>query len=409
MANKRDYYEVLGISKNATIDEIKRAFRRLAMKYHPDRNKEPDAEQKFKEINEAYEVLSDENKRRSYDQFGFEGLNSSGFSGSDPFDIFNQFFGGGRKSSSGQTFHFNFGGDDSSGSPFDDIFGNIFGGGQRSSRARYSNQEEQLYDLNIKARFGITFLESVLGTHKKIKLKIKKTCPECNGTGASKEPGSIEVCDMCKGSGVVIKQQRTMFGIMQSQGVCPKCHGAGKIIHKKCPTCGGAKYLEKEIEIEFDIQPGIKNGETLVFENKGNIIKDKTGSLYLTIFVQESTIFERQKNDIFTSVLVDPIKAIAGGKIKVPTPYGMKEVELKPYTANGEQIIIANYGIKSTKKGLFAKSSNGDLYVNIVYAKPNKYSADELTKLKELSNLNNSSVDKFYKDVEKELNNEQKR
>ncbi|MDE6477110.1 MAG: molecular chaperone DnaJ [Mycoplasmoidaceae bacterium] len=400
-SNKRDYYEVLGISKSASQDEIKRAFRKLAMKYHPDRNKAPDAEQKFKEINEAYEVLSDEKKRQTYDQFGFEGLNNQGFSGANPFDIFNEFFSG---SKNGGGVHFSFGGE--GGSPFDGIFDNFFGGSGRSRRSsRAHPQEEQLYDLDIRARFGITFLESVLGVHKKIKLKIKKTCPECNGTGASNEPGSLEVCDMCKGSGVVVKQQRTMFGVMQSQGVCPKCHGAGKIIHKPCKTCGGAKYLESEIQIEFDIAPGIKNGETLVFEGKGNSIKNRTGNLYVTIFVEESKIFERQKNDIYTEVLVDPLKAIAGGTITIPTPYGTKDIEIKPHTANGDQIIISGFGIKSNKKGLFGHSS-GDLVATIVYAKPNKYSQDQLKKIKELSNIDNPQVEKFYKDIKKELDHE---
>lgn len=217
---------------------------------------------------------------------------------------------------------------------------------------------------------------------------------------------SIEVCDMCHGSGIVVKQQRTMFGVMQSQGICPKCHGAGKIIHKPCKKCGGAKYLESTIQIEFDIEPGIKNGETLIFKGKGNSIKNRTGDLQITIFIQDSKIFSRQRNNIITDVLVDPMKAIAGGVIKVPTPYGMKEIELKPGTANGEQITIANCGIKSNKKGLFSHGSNGDLYVNIVYAKPNKYSSEQVNKLKELSDMENSQVNKFYKDVEKELKNE---
>lgn len=400
-SNKRDYYEVLGISKNATADEIKRAFRKLAMKYHPDRNKAPDAEAKFKEINEAYEVLSDEQKRKTYDQFGFDGLNSQGFSGGDPFDIFNQFFGGRGNAS---NVHFSFGGDEG-GSPFDDIFGNIFGG-NRSSRTRSNrNAEEQLYDINIKARFGITFLESILGCHKKIKFKIKKTCPECNGTGASNEPGATEVCDMCHGSGMVIKQQRTPFGVMQTQGVCPKCHGQGKIIHKKCNTCGGARYLEAEKEIEFDIEPGIINGETIVFKGHGNSIKTRTGDLYLTIFVQDSKVFQRQKNIIYTSVLVDPMKAIVGGNIKVNTPYGIKEIQLRPGTKNNEQITLNGFGIKSTKKGLFNRN-NGDLVVNIVYASPNKYSSDQIKELKKLANIDNPEVEKYYKHVEKELENE---
>lgn len=399
MANKRDYYEVLGISKSASQDDIKHAFRRMAMKYHPDRNKAPDAEEKFKEINEAYEVLSDPNKRQTYDQFGFDGLNNQGFTGAgNPFDVFNQFFGGGR---GGQNVHFSFGGDDE-GNPFEDIFGSVFGGG-RSQRTR-RNTEEKLYDLDINARFGITFIESILGCTKKIKYKIKKTCPECNGSGASKEPGSIHVCENCGGSGVVTRQQRTPFGVVQSQGICPKCHGAGKIIHKVCSTCGGAKFLEAETEIEINIPAGIKNGETLAFYDKGNIIKSKTGNLNITFFVQSSDIFKREGNNIIVNVLVDPLKAITGGTISVPTPYGSKNIELRPSTANGETITLSGYGIKNVKKGLF--NHNSDLIVKIIYAKPNRYSSSDLNKIKDLSDQTNPEVEKYYKDAQKEFNHE---
>jgi molecular chaperone DnaJ len=397
MATKRDYYEILGVPKNATNDDIKRAFRKLAMQYHPDRNKAPDAEAKFKEINEAYEVLGDQKKRQTYDQFGHEGLNQNGFGGgnANPFDIFNQFFGGGGNSGGVK---FSFGGDDES--PFGDMFGGMFGGGQRRTS---KPKERPLYDLNIEATITINFLDSVLGIKKQIKYKVKKECPTCHGTGASTEANAIKTCPHCKGTGVVMTRTRTILGIMESQEVCPECRGTGKIIAKPCPTCHGQKFINADETVDIQIEPGLLNGKILEFPKKGNTYKNNTGNLYITVFVQPSHIFKRKDNVIYANVLVDPILAITGGRIKIPTPYGIKEIELKSNTANGEEINVAGFGIKDLRKKMFGGKENGDLVITIVYARPIKYSKAILEKLKEVSDLNNPEVDEYNKLIEKEL------
>lgn len=387
---KRDYYEVLGVAKNASLDEIKRAFRKLAMKYHPDRNKEPDAEQKFKEINEAYQVLSDNEKRNIYDQFGFDGLNQNGFSNENinPFDIFNSFFRG-QNGSGG--FHFNFGGDDDD---EDNIFSSFFGG-----RSRRKAKKGPGFSLNIQAQATISFIDSVLGTEKEFTIPIKKVCDECNGVGGK----DFKTCDKCNGTGYVVTQTRTFIGVMQTQTTCPKCKGTGKIIKTKCPKCGGSGYLEAKDKITVQIPAGIENGQTIVVNNKGNEIDGRKGDLYITIFVEPSRIFKRQGNVIIANVLVDPLRAICGGIINVPTPYGIKQIRIKPNTANGEQITLNNYGIKNIKSRMFGQQSNGDLKLNIVYSRPNSYNSKQLEKISDLADIENSEVNEYNKMLEKEL------
>lgn len=395
MATKRDYYEVLGVNKSASQDDIKRAFRKMAMQYHPDRNKAPDAEAKFKEINEAYEVLSDQSKRQTYDQFGHDGLNQQGFSGGNPFDIFNQFFGG-----RGGGVKFSFGGDDDDGEGgFGDIFGSFFGGGQRQS----SRRKQQLYDLDIEANFTISFLDSIVGKSHNIKLKIKKICPTCKGSGAA-DSNSIKTCPHCNGKGTVITRNRTILGIMESRQICPYCNGTGKIISKPCSTCHGKKFIEQEEIIAVDIPPGIQNGQTIQLPKKGNYGENNIGNLYLNIFVQPSKIFKRKDNIVYAVALIDPIMAITGGHIKIPTPYGIKEIDVKPNTANGEEITVSGFGIKNTKHRMFGGNANGDLIVKIQYAKPAHYSKHDLEKLREINNqTQNSDVEEYYKQIQKEV------
>lgn len=396
MANKRDYYEVLGISKDASEQDIKRAFRRLAMQYHPDRNKAPDAEEKFKEINEAYAVLSDKDKRATYDRFGFEGLNQQGFSAGNPFDIFNQFFGGGQGG-----VKFSFGGDDDV--DIGDIFGGLFGGGGRRRSTRRSNQVVVPYELNIQTEINIDFLDSVLGCKRDITLKIKSACDECKGTGVANEEGAEVTCSHCKGTGVYVQARRTPFGMMQSQTTCPYCNGTGKVINKPCPKCKGKKYLEELKTYEIEIDPGIEDGQIVKIDGKGHSYKDYTGDLYVRINVSASRIFQKQGNILYTQVVVDPLKAIVGGTVEVPTPYGFKTIKLPAGTADGERIEIADAGIKGRKK-LFGKS-NGDLIAIIKYATPNKYSKDEIDTLNKVldANKENDEVERYYKHAKKEV------
>ena len=399
MANKRDYYEVLGISKGASEQEIKKAFRHLAMQYHPDRNKAADAEEKFKEINEAYAVLSDPQKRATYDQFGHEGLNQQGFSGGNvnPFDIFNEFFGGGR----GGGVHFNFGGGDE-GVDLDDILGGFFGGGRRRSSRRSSNPIP--YELNIQTEVDLDFLDSIKGCKRDVTLKIKHACDECNGSGVSKEDGAEATCPHCKGSGVLIQRKQTPFGIMQSQSMCPYCNGTGKIVKKPCDKCKGKKYIEelKTFEIEFD--PGIEDQQVVKIQGRGHSFKDYQGDLYIKVNVAPSRVFKRANNTLYTNVLVDPMQAIVGGKIEVPTPYGFKTINLPAATANGEEIEIPNAGIKYPKKKLFGNEA-GSLIAIITYAKPNKYSRADEKVLSQLldNNKDNSQVSKYYEQARKEI------
>lgn len=393
MANKRDYYEVLGISKDATEQDIKKAFRRLAMQYHPDRNKAPDAEEKFKEINEAYAVLSDKQKRETYDQFGFDGLNQQGFSAGNPFDIFNQFFGG------NGGVKFSFGGDDDM--DLGDIFGGLFGGGRRTSRR--SNRVVIPYELNIETDINIDFLDSILGCKRDITLKIKTTCDECNGSGISNEPGAEATCPHCKGTGVLIQSRRTPFGVMQSQTSCPYCNGTGKIVKKPCSKCKGKKYIESLKTFEIEIDPGIENGQIVKIAGKGHTYKEYVGDLYVRINVKQSKIFYRQNREIYTEVIVDPLQAIVGGEIEVPTPYGFKTIKLPVGTADGQTFEISNAGIKNAKSKLFGKS-NGNLTAIIKYATPNKYPRSELEKLKEIANNNkNNQVNDYYEKAKKEI------
>jgi molecular chaperone DnaJ len=256
--------------------------------------------------------------------------------------------------------------------------------------------------LNIEGTITISFLESVLGVNQKITIDTKKTCPTCKGTGAADE-NSIKTCPHCKGNGFVVNRTRTILGIMESQQVCPECHGTGKIITKNCPTCHGKKYISEQQTVELTIQPGITNGQIIEFQGKGNSIKGTTGSLYLSVFVKPSRIFKRKENTIYANVLVDPLVAIIGGRIKIPTPHGTKEVDLKSNTANGEEITLSGFGIKNMRKKMFGGHENGDLIITIVYARPIKYTKADIEKLRQVNSQVNPDVEEYNKLIEKEL------
>lgn len=375
---KRDYYEVLGVSKTADENEIKKAFRKKAMEYHPDRNKAADAEEKFKEVNEAYEVLSDANKRATYDQFGHDGLNSQGFhsEGFDPFDIFNQVFGGAG----------GFGGG------FEDIFGSIFGGGfEKRGGGRY--EEEKDPDLLVSIQ--ISFIESILGAKKKIEYSIESECDDCHGSGAANETGAIETCSECHGSGYVVTRRKTMLGIMQQQTICNKCNGQGKTIVKKCKNCNGKKYFKEKVVETIEIPAGVQDRSRFVVKKLGNKINSKRGDLYVSVNVIPSAIFERHNNDIYTIVKVDPILAIVGGIVSVPTPYGIKSIKIKPGTKHDEKIIVPNCGVKGNY-------GNGDLFGIVKYAL-SKYDSKQLEELKKIAKTTNSEIDKYIEQARKEI------
>ncbi|MDR1850610.1 MAG: molecular chaperone DnaJ [Mycoplasmataceae bacterium] len=393
MANKRDYYEVLGISKNASSDEIKRAFRKKAMEYHPDRNKAPDAETKFKEVNEANEILSDPQKRQMYDQYGHAGVNGQqGFGGQGGGfdDIFSQFF----KQGNGQNVKFSFGGDEEEDGGLGDIFGSIFGGGQRRKQTRTKKVSK-----DIEVQLDINFSDMVKGGNKAFNYKVKNNCPHCHGTGAE-TPNDIKTCDECHGSGVVNVRQRTPFGVIESQTTCPKCGGRGKIITRRCHVCNGSGYVENIEKIEVNIPAGIDNGAIIRVSGRGHKTYEGAGDLLIHIYIKPSSIFERKGNTIFVKVLVDPLTAILGGEITVPTPYGLKEVTIKPQTGNGDHIVISGAGL-NIKKGVFG--GKGDLEAIIIYAKPSNYSKAEIEKMNEFKNKTNSDVESYLKKIKAEI------
>lgn len=393
--NKRDYYEVLGVQRNATTDEIKRAFRKLAMKYHPDRNKEKDAEAKFKEVNEAYQVLSDDKKRQIYDQYGFDGLNQQGFNASDINiqDIINQFrnfFSGGNAGPFGSFMD-------------EEDFGGFSGFGFGGQRRKTKTQKQELFESDITLQVNLTFLESVIGGYQSFDINVKKICDECKGTGAGDHGKDIKTCDQCNGTGQVVSQKSVGgFGYFTQIHTCPKCKGTGKIINSKCPKCHGKGYEEVKQHVEFDIPPGVDTGMMMKLKGQGNTLNGKQGDLNIVFYVQKSKVFYREGNTIKTKVLVDPLRAIVGGNVEIPTPYGMKTIKLNGSTPNGEWISVSGFGIKDIKRGIL-KNTNGDLEVQIIYAKPNSYSSSELKKLDELAKKENSEVNRFLKDVAKEV------
>ncbi|MDR3285277.1 MAG: DnaJ domain-containing protein [Holosporales bacterium] len=390
---KKDYYQVLGIAKNASGDDIKRAFRKKAMEFHPDRNKAPDAEANFKEVNEAYEVLNDPQKKQMYDQHGHAGVNqqNQGFGGGGFEDIFAQFFNQG-STGRNQNVRFSFGGDDEDEG---DIFSAFFGGKQQNKKQ--SNKSKISKDVEIQVE--ISFNEMVKGINKKVNYEIKENCKHCHGTGAQ-NPSDFRTCSECGGSGVVVSRQRTPFGVMQQQTVCPKCNGRGKIISEKCHTCDGKGYEQIKKELAINVPSGIENGNIIKINGKGNDTPSGTGDLFVHIYVKKSSIFERQGNKIYVKVLVDPLTAIVGGKITIPTPYGFKDIEIKPRTEHGQEITVSGFGI-NVKKNLF--SSKEDLIVIIVYAKPNYYDKSSLEKIKHLSTIINGEVEDYLKKVKKEI------
>ena len=287
---KRDYYEVLGVSKGASADEIKKAYRKLAKKYHPDVNKAKDAEEKFKEINEAYEVLSDDQKKQIYDNYGFDGLEGnmgqggfSNFSGGfdDLGDIFSQFMGG-------------MGG---------------FGGFSRGS----SRQSGPIKGENKYVQMSIEFLEAVKGVTKTIKVSVDRKCPKCNGSGA-KSASDIKTCPRCNGSGKVTSAKRTPFGMMQSVVDCPDCHGTGKTITNKCPECGGAGYETKVETVEIKIPAGISTGQQVRVAGYGErgYNGGDNGDLYIEIIVKSHDFFVREGNDIYVEVPISAVDATLG-------------------------------------------------------------------------------------------------
>lgn len=347
---KRDYYEVLGVPKTATDADLKKAYRVLAKKYHPDTNQgNPEAEAKFKEASEAYAVLSDAEKRKQYDQFGHAAFEQGGGAGAGGFD-----FGG-----------FDFGGD-----IFGDIFGDLFGGGRRSQSA-YSGP---MKGANIHTTLRITFEEAVFGCEKEIEITSKDECSECHGTGA--KPGTQpETCSRCGGKGQVVFTQQSMFGMVRNVQACPDCGGTGKIIKEKCPKCYGTGFTSSRKKIQVTVPAGIDNGQTLRVSGKGEegTKGGGRGDLLVQVIVSSHPKFNRQDNNIYTEEPISFVTAALGGTIRIKTVDGEVEYEVKPGTQTDTRIRLRGKGVPYLRN----KQTRGDHYVTLIVQVPERLNKEQ--------------------------------
>ncbi|MEE0978033.1 MAG: molecular chaperone DnaJ [Muribaculaceae bacterium] len=347
--SKRDYYEVLGVDKKATKDEIRKAYRKLAIKYHPDKNPgDKQAEEKFKEAAEAYDVLSDEQKRAKYDQFGHN-MGPQGFGGGQ---------GGGFYSSGGMSMEDIF-------SQFGDIFGGRFGGqwgGATGGRSR-RRQAKKGSDLRIKVK--MTLAEIATGVSKTLKIPVYEKCGHCNGTGA-KDGTAFSTCPTCNGSGVVQQVANTMFGQMVSEEVCPTCHGEGKIVSTPCSFCHGEGVERKENLVSFKIPAGVADGDVLTVRGKGNYPRRPgadgiPGNLLVVIDEVKDPELIRDGNDVIYNLMLDLPTAALGGSVEVPTITGRARLKIAPGTQPGKVLRLRGKGLPSSQGG-----ATGDELVNIM-------------------------------------------
>lgn len=367
MAEKRDYYEVLGVERSATADQIKSAYRKLAMKYHPDRNPDnPEAKEKFSEISEAYEVLSNAEKRQRYDQFGHQGVNFgpggfdfgrdfSHFQDVDLGDILGSIFGGGGGGS--------FGG-----------FGDFFGGARRQRRVD-PNAPKRGEDMTF--RLDIDFDEAIFGSERDIELTLPSQCEECKGTGLA--PGAQRVtCKTCGGSGVVIGGS----GFFQVRQTCPHCGGEGTKIDKPCRKCRGSGQVAKDQKIKLKIPAGVDTGSRLRLAGKGGggVRGGENGDLYVILGVKESEIFERDGLDLGVDVPISPITAALGGSVSIPTPQGEATLKIPAGTANGKIFRLRGKGVTSLRGGVA-----GDLDARIVFEVPTNLDKKQIKILEEFA------------------------
>ena len=344
---KRDYYEVLGVDKNADDAAIKKAYRQLAKKYHPDMNPgDQEAEKKFKEASEAYAVLSDAEKRRQYDQFGhaaFEGGGPGGFGG------------------------FDFSGADM-GDIFGDIFGDLFGGG-RSRRANNGPMQGS----NLRTQIRVTFEEAVFGCDKEIELTLKDECEKCRGTGA--KPGtSLVTCSKCGGKGQVVYTQQSLFGMVQNVRTCPDCNGTGKVIKEKCPDCYGTGYIASKKKIAVTVPAGIDNGQSIRIRGKGEpgVNGGPRGDLLVEVLVARHPIFQRQDTNIYSTAPISFVTAALGGTVRIKTVDGEVEYDVKAGTQTDTRVRLKGKGVPSLR----SKSVRGDHYVTLVVQVPTDLSKE---------------------------------
>ncbi|MBR3042032.1 MAG: molecular chaperone DnaJ [Eubacterium sp.] len=359
---KRDLYEVLGVSKNATDNELKKAYRVLAKKYHPDANPgDKEAEAKFKEASEAYAILSDPENRRKYDQFGFAAFDQNGVGG--------------------DGFGFDFA---DMGDIFGDIFGDMFGGG---SRTRQSNGPIKGADIRTTVR--VTFEEAIFGTQTEIELPLKDECPVCKGSGA--QPGHPpDTCQKCGGKGQVVYTQQSLFGMARTVQTCPDCTGSGKIIKYKCSNCAGSGYVKSKKKIQIKVPAGIDNGQSIRLREMGEpgINGGERGDLLVTILVDKHPVFQRQGYDIYSSEPISFTQAALGGKVSLNTIDGPYSYDIAPGTQTNTKVKLKGKGVPTLKN----KTVRGDHFVTLVVQVPENLTDEQKIILNQYENASGPAV-----------------
>ena len=366
MADKRDYYEVLGVDRNADDEALKKAYRKLAKKYHPDMNPgNEQAAEKFKEASEAYAILSDPQKRQQYDQFGHAAFEQGGGFDASGFD-FSDIFGG-------------MGG-------MGDIFSDLFGGG----RSRM-DPNAPMQGANVRARVSISFEESISGCEKNLELVLKDECTNCGGSGA--KPGTApKICTRCRGTGQVTFRQQSLFGMVQSTQACPDCRGTGKIIEQKCPNCAGTGYTSSKKQIEVTIPAGIDDGQSIRIRGKGEpgVNGGPRGDLLVEVRVASNPNFIRQDMDIFSSVEISFAQAALGGDMRIKTVDGEVIYTVRPGTQSGTRVRLKGKGVPSVRN----KDVRGDHYVTLTVVTPTRLSDDAKEALRRFDELSGDSLNK---------------
>lgn len=365
---KRDYYDVLGVDKSASDAEIKSAFRKLAKKYHPDLNKEPDAAEKFKEVQEAYEVLGDEQKRKTYDQFGSAAF-EQGAQGGNPYGN----YGGFNTSGFGfEDFNIN----------LDDILSNMFGSGFGGSkrRNRPTKGEDVLY------RMKISFEEAVFGAKKDITLDLTEKCDTCDGHGGF----DFKKCSTCNGTGRVRRNQSSLFGSFVTETVCPDCKGQGQVFEKRCSDCKGKGYVVSRKTVTITIPEGVDTGSQIRIKGKGQVGSNggENGDIYVEFIVESDPIFERDGYDIYMTLPINISEAVLGGEKEVPTLDGKIILTIPPYSQSNDKLRIKGRGVPYDSK-------RGDLYIILDVVMPTKLDRTQRRLFEELSDTNLDSSDKF--------------
>ena len=374
MAEKRDYYEVLGIQKGASEDEIKKAYKKLARKYHPDMNPgDKEAEEKFKEVNEANEVLSDPEKKARYDQFGFAGVDPNYGAGAG-----GGAYGGG----------FDFG-------DLGDIFGSFFGGGFGGGQRRNPNAPQR--GESIRASVSISFTEAAFGCEKSVTIERSEQCPTCKGNGCA--PGTTpEICPDCHGSGTVQTRRQTPMGVFASNGPCRKCGGTGRLIHQPCPDCRGTGAVRKRKTIKVNIPAGIDHGQTISLRGQGNAGRNggPAGDLLITVMVQPHELFRRDGVDVFCEAPITFAQAVLGAELEIPTIDGKVKYSIPEGTQTGTVFRLKGKGIP-----VLNGRGRGDQYVTVTIETPRNLNKEQKEALRRFSEtLGESNYEKrksFFK------------